>query len=258
MSTERGGLMTKSKFVKTIAIIISLSLIMVLLPSNGQAENKAGDIDGDGDVDYDDAYLIFNYVAGTGTLELSQLDCADIDGDGRITIGDAAQVFHYVSGYFSVLPYMPKGNGRLVILSYPDKTEYIEGENLDMTGFELAVEYENGQTETVTGYTYSGFSAGTGVKIIVVSYQTAKTAFIVTVYPVNITAIEITTPPVKLVYNRGESLDLTGLKVSAILADGRKVIVNNYIVSGYESTPGTCTITVSYRLKKTFFTVTVK
>ncbi|MDD4124555.1 MAG: bacterial Ig-like domain-containing protein [Eubacteriales bacterium] len=244
--------------MKILSVIMCFSVLLIMTTSYGAATDTAvGDINGDGKVDYDDAYLIFNYVAGSGSLSLSQLEHADINGDGKITVADAAQVFHFVSGCFSALPYTPKGFGRLVVLSYPDKTEYTEGESLDMSGFSLAAAYENGQTEIIENYSYSGYSSTPGVKIVVVSHNDAKTAFTVTVFPADVAGIEITNPPVKLVYTAGQALDLTGMKITAVMADGSRVSVTGYVVSGFESQPGTYTLTVTYRLRKAYFDVTV-
>jgi hypothetical protein len=203
-------------------------------------------------------YLIFNYVSGTGKLSVTQLEASDVNSDGKVTVVDAAQVFHYVKGYLSVLPYTPKGNGRLTIFSYPDKTEYSEGEQLDLTGLSIGMTYENGQTETSTDYSYTGYSTTPGVKIIVISCAGAKIAFTVTVYPADITSIEITKLPAKLTYIVGQSLDLTGLTVTAVTSAGNRITVTDYVVGGFESIAGTHTITISYQQKKATFNVTVK
>ncbi len=247
-----------TKIVKLISFIICLAMLTVMsISSISAGVLPVGDVDGDNDTDYDDAYLIFNYVTGSGSLSAAQLERADINGDGKVTVVDAAQVFHWVSGVFSTLPYTEKGYGRLVIKSYPAKTEYTEGEALDMTGFSLAVEYQNGQTETAENYSFSGYSSTPGVKIIVVSYGNAKTAFPVTVYPADIVRIEITNPPARLIYQAGQPLDLTGLTVTAVASDGSKKIVTDYTVNGFDSVSGTQVIVINYRMRQASFTVTV-
>lgn len=171
------------KRMRTAAALLCVFALAALLSSPIRAENVLGDIDFDGDVDYDDCQLILDFVSGAGFLSTSQIDAADVDGDGKVTSADAAQLFHYLSGALSTLPYVHRGKGRLAITAYPDKTEYTEGEELDLTGFELKIVYQNGDVFTVTDYGYSGYSSTPGIKIIVVSYAGARVAFVVTVYP---------------------------------------------------------------------------
>ena len=171
------------KRIRTAAVLLCLLALTSLLSSPIRAENVFGDVDMDGDLDYDDCQLILDYVSGAGFLSATQIDASDIDGDGKVTSADAAQLFHYVSGALSTLPYVHRGRGRLAIMNYPDKTEYTEGEELDLTGFELNIVYQNGDVLPVTDYAYSGYSSTPGIKIIVVSYAGARVAFVVTVYP---------------------------------------------------------------------------
>ena len=171
------------KLVRIVAALLCACALSLALSGSAYAENPLGDIDFDGDVDYDDCRLLFDYVAGSGFLSIAQMRAADIDGDGGITPADCAQLLHYVTGVLSALPYVHRGRGRLAIISYPDKTEYTEGEEIDMTGFELQIVYSNGDILPVENYSYSGYSSTPGVKIIVVSYAGARVAFVVTVYP---------------------------------------------------------------------------
>jgi hypothetical protein len=46
-----------------------------------------GDLDGDGDVDYDD-YLIFTTAYGSCAGDANFIEGADLDGDGCVTIND--------------------------------------------------------------------------------------------------------------------------------------------------------------------------
>ena len=173
--------MRKARFLT--AILICALFAALALSAFVFADDPAGDIDFDGDIDYDDCYLVLDYVSGNGFLLPAQIDACDIDGDGKVTSADAAQLLHYVSGALSELPYVHRGNGRLAITSFPDKTEYIAGEELDLTGFELMIVYQNGDILPVTDYSFSGYSSTAGVKIIVVSYGGARVAFVVTVFP---------------------------------------------------------------------------
>lgn len=69
--------------------------------------------------------------------------------------------------------------------------------------------------------------------------------------------IEITQTPTKLTYLEGEELDTTGMIVTAHYDENTSVVVADYEVSGYTSTLGTKTITVSCEGHTATFTVTV-
>ena len=65
--------------------------------------------------------------------------------------------------------------------------------------------------------------------------------------------------PTKTQYEIGDELDLTGLVVTAHYSDGSEATVEDYEVSGFDSsTAGEKTITVTYQDKTTTFTVNVK
>ena len=75
----------------------------------------------------------------------------------------------------------------------------------------------------------------------------------------NLTGISIETNPSKIEYLEGENLNTNGLKVNAHYHDGSTAdVTGSCSFSGYSSTPGVKTVTVSYNGKQTAFTVTVK
>lgn len=69
--------------------------------------------------------------------------------------------------------------------------------------------------------------------------------------------IEVT-PPEKTVYTEGDSFSSVGLTVTACYSDGSRKTVTDYLLGGYEPTPGEKTLTVSYGGKTATFPVTVK
>ena len=73
---------------------------------------------------------------------------------------------------------------RLDMASQPDKSEYLQGEELDLNGLYLTVTYEDGQTENVkiTADMISGYDAQQlGAQVIVVKYGDRATSFSVKV-----------------------------------------------------------------------------
>ncbi|MBQ7246849.1 MAG: leucine-rich repeat protein [Lachnospiraceae bacterium] len=68
-------------------------------------------------------------------------------------------------------------------MTAPDKTEYLEGEELDLTGLTLDVTYANGETKSITsGYTVSGYDpVQFGAQLITVTYHGQSKTFTVNV-----------------------------------------------------------------------------
>lgn len=69
----------------------------------------------------------------------------------------------------------------IAITQQPNKTNYIVGSNLDLTGLIVTAIYDNGDTEIITDYEYSGFDSSAGLKTVTVSYKGKTAAFPVTV-----------------------------------------------------------------------------
>ena len=90
---------------RILSALLLAALLTGALFAFSSSAGLFGDIDGDGGVTYEDAQLLFDYVAGAGRLTVSQLGAADINRDGSVTIADAAMLFHYVSGLFPSLPF---------------------------------------------------------------------------------------------------------------------------------------------------------
>lgn len=221
---------------RILSALLLAALLTGALFAFSSSAGLFGDIDGDGGVTYEDAQLLFDYVAGAGRLTVSQLGAADINRDGSVTIADAAMLFHYVSGLFPSLPFEEGEYARLVVQTMPDKTEYIVGEDFDYGGLLVCAEYDGGKRVPLETYTLSalGTSTATGVKIVTVSAGGLQTAFTVTVLPDALTGIELTALPAKRTYVLGETLDLAGLRVNAVYASGTKAQISAYAVDGFD------------------------
>ena len=75
----------------------------------------------------------------------------------------------------------------------------------------------------------------------------------------NLTGLSIGSNPSKTEYLEGENISTNGLVVNAHFDDGSTAnVTGSCSFSGYSSTPGVKTVTVSYSGKQTAFTVTVK
>ena len=148
---------------------------------------------------------------------------------------------------------------KLTITAFPTKMQYEPGDALDLTGISITATYNDGTTANVTSECTFTPPNGTvltkGNKTIEALYQhngsSVTTSFTVRVFVVEVTKIEITTPPTKTEYDQYDQLDLTGIVVTAVYNNDTTEIVtsactyspaNGSVLSEY----GNKTVTVSY------------
>ncbi len=124
-----------------------------------------------------------------------------------------------------------------------NKETYEWGDQLDLV---VTASYADNSSKEVTDYTVSGFdSSKPGNQTVTVTYEGKSISFDVKVNNPALTGI--TAASKKDSYNYGERLKLT---VTASYADGSKVEISNYQVSGYNSKEaGIQTITVTFEGK---------
>ena len=118
--------------------------------------------------------------------------------------------------------------------------------------------YDNDTSEVVTDYTVAGYTATIGTKTITVTYGEKSDSFEVLVVEKTLLSIEVTKLPVKTEYIEGNAFDAAGMVVTAYYDNDTSEVVTDYALEGFESTPGTKTITVSFGGKTVTFTVTVR
>lgn len=219
----------------------------------------------------------------TGVVQSISANADDWVGDGGSTLHTAENKELYSSRAIEVTaqvnvttpaePTEPEGNVTdLTLESAPVKLEYVQGEELDLTGLIMNALYENGYTDQIQaadgGFEVSGYNAQQiGKQTVTVSFGGQSVTFTVTVSEkeepgAEFTGITIANLPDKTEYVQGEELDLTGIIVEAHYSDTSVVKLeegeNGYTVSGYDAQQiGEQTITVSYNGDSATFTVTV-
>ena len=116
--------------------------------------------------------------------------------------------------------------------------------------------YEIKDIRAYNGYTYNGPYSGS----LSGDLKSNTEVFLkFTKKPVTCSAITVSSNPTKTTYLEGESLNTSGLVITATMSDAStKNVTSSCSFSGYSSTPGTKTVTVSYSGKTTAFTVLVK
>ena len=150
----------------------------------------------------------------------------------------------------------------IAIASKPTKTSYFVGDTLDTTGLKLTATYSNGTTQTITsGFTCTPTALSTaGAQTVTVNYGGKTATFTVNVQDVTLSGIVVASKPSKVNYFVGDTLDTTGLKLTATYNNG----TTQTITGGFTCTPtaltsaGAQTVTVSYGGKTATFTVSVE
>ena len=169
---------------------------------------------------------------------------------------------HYASAKSNELTVKTKEMYESISVStLPNKISYLEGQDeLDVTGGQISLCYPDGTTAVVdiTADMVTGFNnKAVGKQTLTVSYEGFTATFTVEVVAKSVVSIAITTTPNKLTYMEGESFEQTGMVVMAYYNNGTSEEVTDYIISGYTSTPGSKTITVTYGGKTANFNVVV-
>ncbi len=165
-----------------------------------------------------------------------------------------------VSGTFDVA-INPVELVSVAVKTMPNKTKYYVGDEFDQTGLTLTATYNNGKTETISsGITCTGFSsAAAGSKSVTASYGGKSTTFSVDIEEVKLVSIAVKTNPTKISYYQGDSLDSTGLTLTATYNNGNtETVTSGFTCSALDSSSaGQKTITVTYQGLTTTFNVTV-
>lgn len=147
---------------------------------------------------------------------------------------------------------------RLEVSHMPTKIRYFVGEAFDSTGLIITAYYNDNTSEQVTGYTLSSPDLSSyGNKTVTVTFDEKTVDFSILV--VDISGIEIKTPPTKQEYLVGDTLDSTGLTVLVKYTDGTSgTITSGFTVSELDSSSiGEKEITVTYKNHTAVFKVLV-
>lgn len=142
-------------------------------------------------------------------------------------MSNVGKVFNLSGGGGSGSPKMES----LTIATSPNKTVYKSGETFDPTGMVVVANYGEGLMANVTGYTVSPSVLTDGVSEVVITYtegRITKTATVSVTVKKVLVSIAITTQPAKTVYQYQESLDPTGMVVTATFSDGSTAAVLDY------------------------------
>ena len=146
------------------------------------------------------------------------------------------------------------------------KTEYKYGEEFDISNLKLSISRASGETEIpVTSDMIKNYNKNSlGQQQVTIEYE-GNTIETITVQVVDYIQSVVITPPSKVSYNYGETLDLTGAVITKVMASTSDepitINVTNDMISGYNPNKlGIQDVTITYTDGKTYtqtFKVTV-
>ena len=151
----------------------------------------------------------------------------------------------------------------LSIQQLPEKLGYVLFEDaLDITGGQLQLTYDDGSVYTIamTLDMVTGFdNTIIGVQTLTVTYGGLTTTYMVEIAAQVPESVQIEALPDKLSYVTGDTLNLTGLTLTAIYKDGQQATVTAADVQGFAdmTTPGIATATVVFQGKQATFAIYV-
>ena len=193
-----------------------------------------------------------NLVGGKGTIcdiEYSDEDLkyAHID-EGIRNPGYLTMMLDVTSISISKLPY---------------KTEYAEGQAIDLSGGEIIATFSD-YSATIINMSYvsvTGYNANKlGTQYLTIEYKGQKAEFKVNVVVKSAISIMLTTPVAKTQYSKGEALSFEGGVITVKYDNGTydEIPLSKASVSGYDANKtGEQTVTVEYLGLITTFKVTV-
>ena len=151
------------------------------------------------------------------TVDLSKAPAFSAGSSATVTVNAGT-----VSDTFDITVTEKQLTG-IAVTTAPTKTEYIEGQELDVTGMVVTATYDNGESKTTTAYTLDKTVLALGDTTVTVTSTekpSVTATFAVTVVEKSLASIEIVTSPTKTSYIEGEDIDLSGMTVKAVYDNG--------------------------------------
>ena len=145
----------------------------------------------------------------------------------------------------------------ITIDTLPTKVTYLAGESFDATGMVVKANYSDNKSEVITDYTVDKTTLKVGDTVVTITYE-GKTAMVtITVNEVQLTKIEVTTPPTKVAYFVGDEFDSTGMVVKGTYEDGKVEVITSYQVDKTVLSLDDSKVTVSFGGKTATVNLTV-
>ena len=211
-------------------------------------------------LDPDGARIKVTYNDGdTKLIDVTEKMCSGFDSS---SLGQKTVTITYENKTVSFTVNVVERILTLITTDGAIKTEYIEGQPLDISNLKVIALYNDGTSEVIDASMdmISGYDANViGKQTITVTYKGKTTTFEINVKAKSVTKIEVTSPN-ELEYIEGQGLDLSGGKVKVFYDNGtsEEISLTDDMISGYDaSIVGKQTIIVTYQGKTATFDVNV-
>ena len=211
-------------------------------------------------LDPDGARIKVTYNDGdTKLIDVTEKMCSGFDSS---SLGQKTVTITYENKTVSFTVNVVERILTLITTDGAIKTEYIEGQPLDISNLKVIALYNDGTSEVIDASMdmISGYDANViGKQTITVTYKGKTTTFEINVKAKSVTKIEVTSPN-KLEYIEGQGLDLSGGKVKVFYDNGtsEEISLTDDMINGYDtSIVGKQTIIVTYQGKTATFDVNV-
>lgn len=154
-----------------------------------------------------------------------------------------------------------KAISSIEISTQPTKLVYTAGEMFDPAGMVVTAIYNDETTEVVTEYTYDETALVAGSYAFDIEYAGLVATVPLTVNSTALQSIAVTTPPTKVVYVVGQSVNYAGIVVTATYADTTTEVIpfEALAFSGFDASVAVedQVITVTYGTQTTTFIVDI-
>jgi len=209
--------------------------------------------------------ITINYDNNTSaTINLTSSYCTGYD---MASVGSQTVTVTYIEGSITktatfAIVVNAKSLTSISVNANPTVTTVLEGKTLSLAGGILNLAYDNADASTVdmTQATVTGFDSNkVGTQTITLNYGGKTTSLNVTVKAKTLTGI-VVTAPTTTTYLTAQSLDTTGMKVSAVYDNDTNEFVTVPVagITGFDNSKvGTQTITVKYSTMTATFNVKV-
>ena len=224
--------------------------------------NKTEYLQMEGCLDLTGGKLLVVYTDGkTDVVEMTpEMLVSQVDWD---TMGVQYISVCYKPGKDVVFPIVIKQASlvKVVVVSPPSKTSYVDGETLDISGLVLEGEYNNGQRIPITDFSMDARTLHIGEAVVQCKYNGLIFPIFVSVSESKISGIHMHKLPDKLEYvEKQGTFDATGGIVAIEKSSGQEeyIPLKPEMVAGFSnSATGICSVTVLYDVYKTSFDIKI-